>query len=170
MKIYKILAIALVTITVTSCGVIKQNTVKSSDVNGPTVIQKPVVVDLDVKEQKVTGTYSDKSSKSIGYVKQMALYDALQKSNADVIVEPRYVVTKTFRKIDVTVTGYPATYKNFRPMEVQDTLFISPNVSESKINGGFSIVKKGNVKKIAAIGGGSAAVLGGLFFLWLFLF
>lgn len=124
MKFYKQIIAATLVLGLASCGTIKKNTVKESDVQGPTVIQKPVVADLEVKETKVTGTYSDRSKKTMKFVKEMALYDALQKANADVLIEARYVTVKKFGRIEVTVTGYPATYKNFRAMELKDTLFV----------------------------------------------
>mgnify|MGYP000441956279 CR=1 FL=1 len=110
-------------ILLSSCKTVTNTTV-TSDVEGPTVIQKPVVADLDVKETKVSGTATAKRSVPVEEVKQMAVADALTTSNADVLVEPRYEITKDFRSTTVTVTGYPATYTNFRPMEIQDTMFI----------------------------------------------
>ncbi len=169
MKILQLSFILALVFSFNSCKTIKSTTVKETDVSGPTVIQKPVIADLDVKEAKVSGSFSGSSSFSVSHAKEMAVADALKSSNSDVLVEPRYEISKSFRKIEVTVTGYPATYKNFRPMEAADTIFVNTMAPTKDLqlfdNGGGR-----NVGKIALLSGGGIAVAGGLFFLWLLLF
>ncbi|MFT5819778.1 MAG: hypothetical protein ACI8ZM_001003 [Crocinitomix sp.] len=169
MKLVQITLFLALIFSFNSCRTIKNSTTKENDVAGPTVIQKPVIADLDVKETKVTGTFSGTSNFSMSYAKNMAIADALKSANADVLIEPRFETIKSFRRIDVTVTGYPATYKNFRPMEAADTIFVNTVKPTKDIqlfdNGGGR-----NVGKIALISGGSLVAAGGLFFLWLLLF
>lgn len=142
----------------------------STDVQGPTVIQKPVIADLNVGEKRVEGTATRKGSFTIGEVKELAIYDALEKSKADVLVEPRFDINKSFNKIEVTVSGYPATYKNFRPMEAQDTIFVDKmQLNSAKINQNTTR-KNGRSGKILGIAGGSLATVIGLFFLSIWLF
>lgn len=54
--------------------------------------------------------------------KKKAEAKLLEESKADVVVQPQYTITRRgiFRGGSVTVTGYPATYKNFRPMTKDD--------------------------------------------------
>ena len=145
-----------------SCKSYSKTTV-TTDVLGPTVIQKPVIVDLDVKEIRVSGTATDRRSTPDNELKQAALNDAITKSGADVIVEPRYEIITKGSKSTVNVTGYPATYKNFRPMEVQDSIFIN----KAQLNSATKSNIKRNGKRNKAIGftlGGIAAAVG-IFFL-----
>ena len=83
----------------------------------------PILADLDIKTQKVTGVYNyecdNGESVDENVLKSNAVYQALKEIKADILVAPQYqVTTKTMGRqyITVTVTGYPAYYKNFRPM------------------------------------------------------
>lgn len=85
------------------------------------VNQKPTLADLDVKENKVTGTASYKSKeKSIEAIKQEAVANALKSANADILVEPKFATEINNSTITITVTGYPGFYKNFRPIKTDD--------------------------------------------------
>ncbi|MBS1617239.1 MAG: hypothetical protein JST76_01885 [Bacteroidetes bacterium] len=98
-------------------------TAKARDIPAAPIIQNPNIADLDVKERKVTGTYTDKN-KTEEYAKNRAVYDALEKSAADVLVEPSYTIEHDWGSgaISVTVEGFPATYKNFRNPTTEDSL------------------------------------------------
>ena len=170
-RFVKFVPLFVVTMVLVSCQTFKTSTIKETDITGPTIIQKPVIADLDVKEGRVSGSYEGASGLGVDYIKDMATAAALKSVNADVLVESRFEITRSFRKISVVVTGYPATYKNFRPMEAKDTLFIQPAIM---INGNdnsrnLDNGENRNKGKIALIVGGSVVVLGGLFFAWLFL-
>ncbi len=90
------------------------------DIYGAGVIHCPVVVDLDVKDARVTGTATASQNVPVDFVKQDAVSDALTKSSADVLVEPKFQTVTTAGKITATVTGFPATYKNFRSVTKED--------------------------------------------------
>ena len=53
-----------------------------------------------------------------GHVKAAAAYDAVKKSNADVIIAPRYVIEANdfllFKTVNTTVTGYKGTIRGFK--------------------------------------------------------
>ena len=129
----KYIGISFIGMLVISCKT-HSVSIKSADISGPTVIQKPVIADLEVKETKVSGTATGKGATSTEELKREAVNDALVKSGADVLIEPRYEVTIKFNKATVNVTGYPATYKNFRPMEPGDTIFVSKTPLTSSVN------------------------------------
>lgn len=149
---------------ITSCKTTSITTV-AADINGPTVIQKPVVADLDVKETRVSGTATVKGSVSVDELKQMAISDALKKSNADVLIEARYEITSSFKQTTVNVSGYPGTYKNFRPMEAQDTMFIQKvGLNTTKVER-QKVRKSKRAKKIALWSAGGVLGAVGLFFL-----
>lgn len=103
-----------------SCSTVRTTTSKSMDIYGSGVIQKPVVVDLIVSEDKVTGSATEVQSRTLESVKQKAVVDAIKKSGADVLVEPAFETETKKGKTTATVTGFPGTYKNFRPIEQAD--------------------------------------------------
>jgi hypothetical protein len=123
------------TIMFSSCGTFKKpisttGETKWRDVYGVGVVHIPTVADLDVQSEKVQGTFSgkavkNKESKKLDFneeaCKNLAVINALEKSGADILIEPRFTVDKVGAAIMVTVTGYPATYKNFRSMTPKDT-------------------------------------------------
>ncbi len=104
-------------VVLSSCSSLKTNTAKSMDIYGAGVIQKPVIADLLVKETKITGFAT---GTGVENVKSMAIANAINKANVDVLIEPMYEITTTSGKTTVTVTGFPGTYKNFRPMVEDD--------------------------------------------------
>ena len=98
--------------------------------------------DLDVVPQRIT--YTLKPSKAIrrggsANCKNAAIQEALtQNGNADLLLEPQFVVNKKKRlfgsKItEITVTGRPAFYKNFRSMD--DKVWTDPVFRGAKGNG-----------------------------------
>lgn len=98
--------------------------------------------DLDVLPQRIT--YTLKPSKAIrrggsANCKNAAIQEALtQNGNADLLLEPQFVVNKKKRlfgsKItEITVTGRPAFYKNFRSMD--DKVWTDPVFRGAKGNG-----------------------------------
>ena len=151
MKTIKFIALATAIISLGACKTLESsNTAKDADIYGPTVFQTPVMADLDVKDTKVTATYSCSASVPVESAKSMALLEALKSSNADVLIEPRYEINRTIGKMVVIVVGYPATYKNFRPMVAADTLFIQssrPASAGSTTTQGPLSLSKGLLKK-----------------------
>lgn len=111
-----------------SCSVSKSksSTIKTMDVDLTGILQKPLIVDLDVKDTKVTGTAIENIEESTTEsVKQQAVADAVKKANADILVEPMFTIETLGNKITVSVTGFPANYKNFRSFKPEDTLFFN---------------------------------------------
>jgi len=103
-----------------ACSSVKIQTAKTTDIYGGGVIQIPVVVDLDVDEKKVKGTATSFSGEALADVKQRAIVNAMKNANADVLVEPTFETEIKSGTINVTVTGFPAVYKNFRSIEEGD--------------------------------------------------
>lgn len=126
MKVRLTFATVLAVAALTSCTTISNtaytDTTKSSIVN-------MTVADLDVKPETVSYTYNWKWNpfQSVDSRKKTAEYGALKEAKADVIVEPTYEVVKKglFRGGSVTVSGHPATYVKFRPMEQKDAEMIA---------------------------------------------
>lgn len=104
-----------------SCSrVVKTGTTRTTDINGAGILHKPVVADMEVRETKVSGSALGRKKDGMESVRQAALKDALQKSNADVLVEPSYETECKGKKINATVSGWPANYKNFRTIKTED--------------------------------------------------
>lgn len=114
----------------TSCGSLKTTTSKTMDIYGAGIIHKPVIVDLDVKETKVTGTATMSTNMTLEAVKREAVADALRKANADVLVEPKFQTTTDHGRTTATVTGFPATYSNFRPIKEEDVKLLQVGVTQ----------------------------------------
>lgn len=115
----------------TSCAILTTRTTKVMKVAHQEIIQNPVVVDLEVKETKVSGIAEGKANLGLEAIKQEALVKALEQTNADILVEPVYKTQRKFRKITVNVTGYPASYKNFRPMKESDLSILDNKKAKS---------------------------------------
>lgn len=102
----------------------------------------PSVADLDISETRISYTESEAyrnmpelansaaSFFSFGRdVKlrcyNIALYNAAIANNADVIVAPNYSIeVDVAGNLSITVTGYPANYRNFRRPTTDDVLLI----------------------------------------------
>lgn len=123
----KLLLLSVILLLSACSPIIKTQTAKTMHIYGGGVIQKPVVADLDVDENKVKGT-ATASGESVEAVKQQAIVSALKKANADVLVEPTFETEIKNGQITATVTGFPATYTNFRPIKEGDLELLKAGV------------------------------------------
>lgn len=111
---------ALSVLCITSCSTVRK-TSSTQDIS--TVITSATEADLDVSQNKISFYYKVPKNVRRGgsnSVKATAVAEALKANgNADVLVNPQFemrIKKGTIREI--TVTGYPATYKNFRKMQL----------------------------------------------------
>ncbi|HEX7845236.1 MAG TPA: hypothetical protein VF476_05490 [Chitinophagaceae bacterium] len=123
----------VVAIVFASCGITKSttNTSKTLNIYGSGVIQKPVIVDLEVKQTKVTATVNGKLGSSIDALKAEAVSVAVKNAQADVLVEPTYTIVSKGGTSTVTVSGFPATYKNFRDIKPEDIPLIQAGILQT---------------------------------------
>lgn len=98
----------------------KTTTTKTMDIYGAGVIQYPVIAELDVSQNSITGFARTTEGESIAVVKENAIADALQGTNADILVEPVFETVIDGRNKSATVKGFPATYINFRSATDED--------------------------------------------------
>jgi len=132
MKRISTVIITLISLTVASCGMkTTTNTAKTLRVYGAGVIQKPVIVELDVKQTKVTATVSRKLTTNLDAVKAEAVSLAIKNAGADVLVEPTYTIVSTRGTTTVTVTGFVATYRNFRDIKMEDVPLIKAGILQT---------------------------------------
>ena len=115
-----VLVVASATLLQSCTSLSKFSSAKTIDI-AASVNQKPTLADLDVKENKVSGTASYKSSeKSFEAIRLEAVANALKSVNADILVEPKFDTEIKSSTITISVTGYPGFYKNFRTIKTDD--------------------------------------------------
>ncbi len=124
----------------TSCSITKTATAKKLDIYG-SVMHIPVVADLDVKETKVSATIEITGSVVSESTKQRVIADAIEKANADILIEPSFKIKTEMGTTTVTVTGFPASYKNFRNAKQGDVELLKVGVLQK------AQTAEGSVKK-----------------------
>lgn len=125
MKNLTIAAFAGIVVFAASCTTVER-TATTTPVQA-SVKQYPTVADLDVKPEKVKRTENWNFSlfnigrPSLAQRKKNLVADMVEGAKADVLVEPQYSYTKKlFGPRSLTISGYPATFKNFRPATDRD--------------------------------------------------
>lgn len=122
----RVLNIIIAILALAACS--SCSTVRHTSQNAPvaTTVVSFTVADLDVAPGKVTSTYSwhwmPFRSPSIELIKTNTTALMLKERNADVLLEPQYIVEKRgfLRGGSVTVTGFPAKFKNFHVMTPEE--------------------------------------------------
>ncbi|MCL2208143.1 MAG: hypothetical protein FWB90_08665 [Fibromonadales bacterium] len=97
----------------------KDNTLRAVALT-PKAETHQMIADLEVSEKKVMGQAQGKAVSKVALEKE-AVAEALKQTDGDVLVGVSYFYE--FSKnadLSVTVVGYPARYKNFRPKEVDN--------------------------------------------------
>lgn len=124
-----------------------------------TSLQSATVADLKVADERIT--YTMAPSKEIrrgglSNIKQAAEQEALTKNgNADVLLEPQYVISKRkglfgSKVTSITVSGRPAYYTNFRALD--DSVWSNPVFRGIKTVSYPKAESRHKVKKQAASG------------------
>jgi hypothetical protein len=140
-------------------------------INKQGIVQRPLIVDLEVgKKASITKTYKNVTT---DMARQNTIEDFIRQNNADVIVQPLFTINtednNTKTTVTVTLSGYPANYKNFRPYEAKDKELLIPKEylllpgdypSRSFSAAQTTETKKGTGGKVLA----GTAVLGGLIY------
>lgn len=123
----KLLLISAAALLVSSCSTIR-TTADYASVDNKVV--SFTVADLDVKKNKVEMTYSWSYNPfkrvSISNIKGNVTAELLKQNDADVLVEPNYIVEQRgfLRGGSVTVIGIPAKYKNFHKMTPEEAAIV----------------------------------------------
>lgn len=134
-KIFYLLCTALLAVSCTT------TTKTAKTVSSPASLLSATVADLEVSPERITYTMEPSVALRRGgkaNVRQAAEQEALAKyGNADVLVDANYSITTTRFLIfnwvsSVTVTGRPATYKNFHSLN--DSVWCNPTFRDSYRN------------------------------------
>lgn len=105
-----------------SCSTLYRSSTISRPVNS---VVTSTFAELEVSPEKISYTLlrprKEIRAAGIDNCVATAVYEALQEHGGDVLVGMEYSVNVNARKVVyVTVTGYPATYKNFRSLAPED--------------------------------------------------
>lgn len=109
-----LLAIVAVTIfSLSSCSS-KMYTTRQVPIVRESIPTNPIIADLDVDISKKISGESVVTGKSatVENAKQLALWNAMEENNADVIVDPIFSLDIRLNRIDAKVIGYKGTYKD----------------------------------------------------------
>lgn len=129
-KMKKYVVFIVLVMTFSSCSLVRSSSSKTLEVKTDAVCN--MVAELEVLPQKANGiAYRQRGLKREKELESNAIADALKDSKADVLVEARF--TKERKKNgkikSVSVSGYPAFYKNFRKAE---PIIVTPSCCPSK--------------------------------------
>ncbi len=115
-----LLTLAVSVALLSSCATVRTATSKSADVS--TSVSSVTMADLDIANKKIeyvyTPTKKERKKLKSSTLMEKAVAAALKSNNnADVMVASQFEIEQkgAMRRIrKITVTGYPATYKNFK--------------------------------------------------------
>lgn len=102
------------------------------------MLLSPVMADLEVSNTKITHTEREAFANikitetvinNMTEFKKIALSRAARAHNADVLVGTIIDVTTVNRHLVITVSGYPAFYRNFRAANIKDTELVKEALS-----------------------------------------
>jgi hypothetical protein len=89
------------------------------------LMAKPIVADIKVEKRKIEGSATVENSKYAGSAmqeaKNLAILDAVNRGDADLLIQPMFETQSTSTTTTAKVTGYAAKYKEFRPITAADT-------------------------------------------------
>lgn len=138
----KLVVVLFAALAVTSCKSVV-NSVKDAKTleSDGAMFQTATLVDLNVSPARETYEISYESGGDVLFpgleqAKKNAVAELLQKTNSDVLVEPRYSIQSSSSNVaglsagaavTVKVSGYPAKYKNFKALEAADSTVIMLN-------------------------------------------
>ncbi|MCB9224030.1 MAG: hypothetical protein R2780_06490 [Crocinitomicaceae bacterium] len=148
-KLIIVLAIGLFSFGLTSCKVVRTSP-RTIEAYKSKIIIKPLLAEVEVDlTKKITGVSSGKKV-SVDDLKEMAKWDACEKSGADIIIDPVYKVTSTFLKTTVEVTGFYGKYVSIETVKEADLekleFYTTPSGSSEK-QGGSVLTKLKKLKK-----------------------
>lgn len=92
----------------------------------PNKVMDSMYYDNTLTNDDIESLSNGSNSTTIEYLKKLTVSKVVKKHDADVIVAPIFDVRTTddFEKIIITVSGYPATYKDFRMITPEDAEFL----------------------------------------------
>lgn len=141
MKSKLLFSIAVIAFTLASCTTIR-TTPRMIDAHDSKIIIKPLLAEVEVDlNKKITGTATARNM-SADDVKELAKWDAITKSGADIIVDPVFKISTTWRTTTVEVTGFFGKYTSIKTVEESDLENLDLYTTPSNSSGGGSVLSK----------------------------
>ncbi|RPD48110.1 hypothetical protein [Paracnuella aquatica] len=126
-SILSILIFVIFSVALTSCATVNRSKTADYDymfISKQGIIQRPLVTDLEVakEKQKLARTYVNVT---VAQAKENIMGDFIEQFKCDLIVQPYFTTstegTSVKTTVNITVNGYPASYKNIRMYEPKDS-------------------------------------------------
>jgi len=123
-KLLLSLSVAVIAISMASCTVTKA-TNRTINAYDSQIIVKPLLAEVEVDlNKKINGTASARKM-PVREVKELAKWDALSKSGADIIIDPVYKITtsglfKWNKMVTVEVIGFYGKYTDISIADAED--------------------------------------------------
>jgi hypothetical protein len=145
MKKYIYTAIALTGLV--SCSIVK-STPRTVETYNSNIIIKPLVAEVEVDvNKKITATGTSLTGNEDA-AKEMAKWQAIQDSGADIIIDPVYHITISGKRVTATVTGYYGKYTKIETIRAEDTEKLNMYMqTESSGNSGSTVTKLKKLSK-----------------------
>lgn len=125
-----------------SCSIIK-TTPRTVETYNSNIIIKPLVAEVEVDVNKKITATAVVTQGNEEQAKEMAKWQAIQDSGADIIVDPVYHITISAGKITCTVTGYYGKYTKIETVSSEDVENLNMYMqSENSAGGKGSVVTK----------------------------
>lgn len=139
MKQKNILLFVFVVTLLSSCSVMKKSTSTAINVESG-IYQYPTVADLTVKKkiEKVVSwnfVVFNWGQPPLELRKSNLIADIIKENDADILLEPQMIFTKKlFGKRTLVITGFPASFKDFRKATNEDLKALEMTIPVSKKN------------------------------------
>ncbi len=131
-----------------SCSIIK-TTPRTVETYNSNIIVKPLIAEVEVDvNKKITAEGINKKGQ-VDAAKEIAKWNAIQASGADIIVDPVYHIKITGKTVVATVTGYYGKYTKIESVKNEDIEKLNTFMESGNSNSGgsgSSVVSK--LKKI----------------------
>lgn len=136
-----LLGMAVLTL-MSSCSIVK-TTPRTVETYNSNIIIKPLVAEVEVDvNKKITATVVVTNGNEES-AKELAKWQALQDSGADIIVDPVYHITIVGSKITATVTGYYGKYVKIETVSAEEVENLNMYIqSDNSDSGKGSVVTK----------------------------
>lgn len=113
--------------------------------------QYPTVADLEVKSKvESTKTWNFRpfhiGEPSLGLAKGNLIAETLKENDADVMLEPQFIFTRTsYGERCLVLTGFPAKFKNFRRASASDLEALKTNAQPNERTH-YNVARRGLLK------------------------
>ncbi len=120
-RVINLLLVCVAIVLLPACSAKKAMTSSTMNVNS-SVIQYPTVADLEIKPKvEKTMTWQFYQIGKLSVRKGNLVAEMVKENDADILLEPQVSFTKTILgPRTLTITGYPAKFKNFRKATESD--------------------------------------------------